>query len=202
MKDAKGIFGEIVTEIEKRLGSEHRPEQLPWTRAQVMTKSSDNVLIYPVTRTPQRENQFTWMIPVMRSEMVFVTYDRDPIDETKARDLKTIFAHHNAPPYSILEGKGFTNLYQMYYGVGSVLRMLETGRGDAWFTAKDLALFTIKDSEDKNKFSFGPPVVEGVLYIAASKKINPTLVKKYQYFFAELKADGSYDKICKKYLGN
>ena len=61
--------------------------------------------------------------------------------------------------------------------------MLETGRGDAWFTAKDLALFTIKDSEDKNKFSFGPPVVEGVLYIAASKKINPTLVKKISIFF-------------------
>jgi polar amino acid transport system substrate-binding protein len=43
-------------------GLDYKIELLPWVRAYNMALNRDNVLIYTITRTTERENLFHWIV--------------------------------------------------------------------------------------------------------------------------------------------
>lgn len=196
-----GIFPDIVAEIEKRLGTGHRPRELPWSRAQKYAMKNDNYLIFPLTRTVDREKQFTWIIEVMSYTMLFITVGGDPVDLETARSLKTILVHQDAPPYYVLDRKGFKNLDPHPYGAAPLAKMLVGGHGDAWFSDRNFAKYCVKGTPYEGKLVFGPPISEHQLYIAGSLNMAPDIVTAYRKAYKEIRTEGIVDKIMIKYLG-
>ncbi len=196
----RGIFTEIVSEIEKRTGTAHIPSLMSWSRAQKITQKTGNHLIYPLMRTPNREDKYQWIIEVMPSNLIFASIGGEPIDIEAARKLKKILVQENAPPHTVLKGKGFTNLHPLAFGAGTTPKMLEHNRGDAWFSAENIVRYTIRSSTSKDKYVFGPPIVSGMMYIACSREFPNGTIDAYRKAFEEIKADGTYDKILKKYI--
>lgn len=202
IKGGSGIFPDIIALIEKRLGTQHQPVELPWSRSQIYAKANDNYLIFPLTRTEGREKEYTWIVEVMSNSLAFVSIKGDPVDMESAKQLNKILVHQDSPPFQLLLDKGFANLHTKTMGAGIVfLKMLDKGHGDAWFCPPDLARYSAMGTEFENRLIFGPQVGKNKLYIAGSKKISPVIVSNYRRVFAELVAEGSIDRIMKRYRG-
>lgn len=202
IKGRSGIFPDIIAQIEKRLGTNHQPMELPWSRCQIYAKANDNSLIFPLTRTASREQEYTWIVEVMSNSLAFVSLRGEPIDMEAARKLDEILVHQDAPPYLILLDKGFSNLHTKPAGAGiDFLKMLATGHGDAWFCPPDLARYSARGTEFEGRLVFGPPVGENKLFIAGSKNISPVIVSRYRRAFGDLAAEGTIDIIMGRYLG-
>lgn len=197
-----GIFPDLVKEIEKRLGNNHQPQNLPWSRAQRMAKNNnDNYIIFPMTRTPNRENTYKWIVKVMPTQLVFGTLGPHQKDLETARDLHSILVHQDSPPYYFLAKKGFKNLTKSPFGVSAIPKMLEIGRADAWFTALAIMKYATHGTSLEGRLNFSPSVNEAWLYIAGSKNISEELANDYRMAFKTIKAEGMYDQIIQKYLG-
>lgn len=56
-----GLSTDIVKRIMDESGLDYKIELLPWARAYEMALNRDDVLIYTITRTTERENLFNWV---------------------------------------------------------------------------------------------------------------------------------------------
>ncbi len=203
MEGNTGIFADLITEIEQRLGKRHEPQYLPWSRAQeyVVNASQKNYLIFPVTRTPNREQLYKWVIKVMPVQLVFATMGPAPKTLEEASDYGVIIVQQNAPPEHFLNRHGFSNLSRISVGVGGAPKMLQIGRTDAWFSARDIIKYSIRGTPLQQRINLSEAMSEDWSYIAASRSFPKDLAHDYLTAFQEIKKDGTFKKILEKYLG-
>ena len=201
MDENTGIFQDIVIEIEKRLGTNNIPRELPLNRAlKYYALADENYIIFPLARTDSFEKDYTWIIDVMPFEIVFATVGGNPVDLETARGLKNILAYQDLPAYNFLVEKGFKNINIYPFGKSSPLTMLSNGRADAWCIERTFARFFAKGTPYDGKLVFGPPIFKTQLYIAGSKNIASEIVSDYRKVFEEIRTEGIEDKIMIKYL--
>ena len=196
-----GIFPDLANEIERRLGSSHKPKVLPWSRAQKYAKAESNILIFPLSRVPIREKHYKWIIKVMPIRFAFGSFKSPALDLDKARKLKRILVHQDAPPYYFLIERGFNNLFKKHEGVETMIGMLKAGRADAWFTSPVLMKYAIHGTSSEGHLNIGPSENEVWLYIAGSKDFPEKLANDYRLAFKAIKTSGMYEKIIQKYIG-
>ena len=108
MEGNTGIFQNIVKEIEKRLGTNKIPRNLPLNRAlKQYDLTNEKYILFPLTRTDAFENDFTWIVNVMPFEIVFATIGGDPVGLETARGFERILAYKDLPAHNLLVEKGF-----------------------------------------------------------------------------------------------
>ena len=61
-----GALGTLVREMALRLGEAPAIQFYPWTRAQSMVNTQTRTLILPLTRTPEREDSYRWLVRLYR----------------------------------------------------------------------------------------------------------------------------------------
>ncbi|MCW8950037.1 MAG: transporter substrate-binding domain-containing protein [Sedimenticola sp.] len=198
----QGFMVDIVREIERRLGSNRALQFLPWPRAIRNTRLSANHVIFPLTRTPEREAHFDWAIEVAPIELVFVTLSGQKLDLQQARTISSIAVQQNTPFEQYLRQQHFTNLVVTTNPAAIPIRMLRAGRVDAWFTARDLAGYSMKELFVSEPITYSAPITSGNVYIALSKEFPISLKTAYQETFAAMQADGTYQKIMDRYIRN
>ncbi len=194
-----GIIVDIINEIEKRIGTNVKIESLPWSRAQKMTQIGDNFLSFPLARVPKRENKYVWVIDVMPSDLVFATLDGKPMDMDMARRAKKIIVQQDTPPEYFLRANNFLNIDSVTKSA-SIPKMLHLNRGDAWFGDMNVTKSTVRNTPYEQRMTYGPSVKNNHIYLGASLNISKTLVDKYSRTFNEIKQDGTYARIMKRYL--
>ena len=193
-----GFFVEIVSHIEDRLGTNRPIDFFPWPRAQMLAGTQGNRLIFPLTRTPQREDYFNWLIDVASLDYVFITLDGKEISLKEARKLDRITVQQSTPFESFLKAQGFTNIVSSPNASDTHIRLLTAGRVNAWFTAKDLADYALLENNILNA-TFSEPIETSRVYIATSQEFPAELAENYRRIFAELKSDGTVDHILRQY---
>ncbi len=62
-----GFATDILREV-TQAGLDHHIQFLPWPRALLHVKHDPNTLIYTISRTPEREQQFEWIGPFARHQ--------------------------------------------------------------------------------------------------------------------------------------
>lgn len=195
-----GIMADIVHEIERRLKRNNKSTNLPWSRAQKNALASSNHIIYPLTRTTNRETKYTWIIKVMPSTLAFATIGGKGVGLEEAKKADSVLVHQDSPPFYFLDKHGFKNLQKIADGGKPILRMMEYGRSKIWFAETNIARYVSKGTKLEGKLVFGPPQSSYWMYIAGSKNISKEIVRDYQRVFKTIKADGTFDKIMNKYM--
>jgi len=195
-----GFLVEIVSLIEDRLSTSRSAQYFPWARSQMIVATQENKIIFPLTRTPEREPHYDWIIDVAPIEYVFVTVDGRQLSLEEARGLKRISVQQSTPFESYLKRNGFKNLISSPMPGENHLRLLMAKRTQAWFTAKDLAQYAVLNY-GLQKVTISDPVKTARVYIATSKKFPPKLKREYQRIFNELLEDGTIAYILKQYRG-
>ncbi len=194
-----GFMVEVVKEIERRLGSERPIEFIPWSRSLRLAMREPDYIIFPLTRTQEREPHYQWTINVAPIEMLFVTLDGKPLSLAQAKGLSRISVQQDTPFEQFLELNGFENLLALTDPGPQHIRLMEIGRTEAWFTAKDLAIYTWNEQKAITPLTFGDVVYRSDVYIATSKKFPTRLASDYQRVFKEMIEDGTLEEIMTAY---
>lgn len=193
-----GIFIEVMQEVGKRLNQTYVVDFYPWTRAQHIATRKDGIIIFPLTRTPEREDLYQWLYPIAPIELVFVSHFSKKMDLETAKKLGQIIVQNSTPAEAFLRARGFNNLVITPMAAARNIVLLQRERVDAWFTGKGFAEYMIAQNQVHN-LHISAPVLSSDLYVAASKSMPVEQAAALRHVLKELVQNGTVESILQKY---
>jgi polar amino acid transport system substrate-binding protein len=199
--DSHGILGEVAFKAAAIAGYELRLVSLPWARAQKDVQTGSDRLIVPLSRTPEREDNYTWIAPIMTMDRAFFTLN-EPV-ESFAEAKKTyglIAVGMGSAQEQKLRDEGFRDdqIYPLKIGENPA-QMLLRGRVDAWFNGVPESQYIWRQLSGR-PLKMSPPVMTADLYLACSKSCNPALVDSLSQAVEGLRRDGTINQLIDDYL--
>lgn len=198
--DKPGAAVEIVNEMAKRAGIAAVVKFEPWARAQADAQSGHDVAILPLTRTPERESKYTWIVPLLSDQLYLQTIrtDLDIPSLAKAGTL-SIATLRNTPQEDLLRQAGLSKL-ELVNDEDAGAKMLKAGHVDAWFTRGMVASFTYaQNGGDPKQLVRSAETETPPMYLGGSPDFPKATAEKLSQALASMKADGSYDRILQAY---
>jgi len=193
---------EIVTEIQRRVGSNEKIEVYPWARAYKMALEEENIVLFSTTYTKDRHDKFKWIGPLAKKRDILVAKKSSGIEINSLEDakkVKRIGTLRDDTRELLLKSLGFSNLESVSDEQQNAKKLI-LGRIDLW-AYKIPGLKTICDlSEvDYDELKEVYHLREIEVMIAFSKKTSDQIVQKWRDAFNEMLADKTILKIKKKW---
>lgn len=189
---------DIVKEIQKRVGSHEQIKIYPWARAYQMALRLENIILFGMTRTSERENKFKWIGPIARKRDILVARKESGIKILSLEDakkVKQIGAIRGDAKEIYLKSMGFTNIVPTHDELKNIQKLMHD-RIDLW-VYKQPGLKTICDLAgiDINELEEVFNLREFDISIAFSKKTPEPTILKWHKAFNEMSTDGTIEKI-------
>ena len=198
-----GATTAVVREITRRLGIAEGIQVMPWTRGYKLLCSEANVVLFTTALTQKREPLFHWVGPLYTVRLGFYARKSDAlrIDSLEAaKQVGAIATYKDDFREQLLTSLGFSNL-DSSKSPESNLRKLVSGRVDLWFYDN------IGPYQVAREAGIDPNEIEEVFtyqqhfsYIAISKQTSPVIVKQWQAALDEMKEDGTFWWLTRKWL--
>lgn len=198
-----GSSAEVVREILRRHGRKEHIQVLPWARAYRRLEMEPNVMLFSTVRTEQRKPLFRWVGPLNEFRMGFYARKGSRIRIESIEDAKKVGAiatYKDDFREQMLKKMGFSNL-DSSNSPASGLRKLIAGRVDLWFFGNISApRIAAENGIDINAIEEIFPVKRNLTYLAFSKETPGDVVQQWQETLDEMKADGTYHWLVRKWL--
>ena len=193
---------EIVHELMERTGCKAEIEPQPWARAYGTALTRPNVVIFPITRTEERDALFHWVGPLFRVQWSFFARKGSGIvinSLDDARKVGSIGTYFNDARDRFLLDQGFTNLDRSSSDATNY-RKLEYGRLDL-IVGSNTGLAAMADAEgiDPDNFEEVFPLKEVDLYLALSLKTDPEVVAAWQEALRQMREDGTLRRVIQRW---
>ncbi|WLG48081.1 ABC transporter substrate-binding protein [Pseudomonas sp. FP1742] len=196
-----GMVGEAVLTAIANAGYVAHVHELPWARSQKHVSETQDSLIAPLSRTPEREDRFTWIASIMPMERAFFSLDR-PVNsfEQAKKTYRVIGVGLGSAQEEILRAQGFRDdqIHPLTIG-DNPAQMLLKGRIDAWFNGIPESLY-IWPKLTEHKLFMSPVMSNAELYLACSKQCSAQLVQDLRKAVETLRNDGTLARIQQRYL--
>ncbi|BBO87425.1 substrate-binding periplasmic protein [Desulfosarcina ovata] len=200
-----GLSTEIVTAVLDRAGLSAKFYLYPWKRAIVTAADQKDVLIYPLMRIKERENNFIWVAPVFNAEIsLYKLKKRTDITITSLDDARkyTIGVLRGAAMHQHLLSHGFVDNQQ--------LRIFGSNRKSVELLFKEridlIADNPMVVSYEAQKVGFSMTETQKVLhlfeneaYMAFGKGSSEKYVERLKKALEHLRSEGTIETICEKY---
>lgn len=195
-----GVAHELVEEMSTRTGIDIQIEYLPWARAQTTVQETPNTILFSATRSAAREDLYSWITLMAEPREVFVSTSRVINSLEEANDAGSIVVLDNTPRHGRLTEAGLTNI-ETAREAQLAARMLNGGRVEAWYTFDHRAAFVFKsEGFDPTTLVFGEAQRSPKNWMAAHPDFDPSIAAQLDAAMAEIRADGTYDAILKRYI--
>ena len=177
-----------VKSLLRKAGLEAEFKVFPWARAFKLAQQQQNTLIYPMVRTPEREEQFIWLGKLLSFKISVIVVEPsisnlDSLNEVKQLSLGLM---RNDYVHQLFQSEGFIEgeHYQLSSDLTQLISLLYSGKITAMVA--DLPLLKVMAlalgySPESLKAIYDLPGQEVDVYLAASKNTSPTLVKKLRH---------------------
>ena len=195
--DPPGVLHEIMDELSSRAGIKQRPIFHPWNRSLLSVTVKPNKMLFPLGRTPERENKVTWVVQLLQISIGFVSLSKPINTLDEARKLR-ITVYPNSSMSSFLKSNGLARLDLDTAPISA--NKLAFGRVDAWYAPLPEALWTWKLQGRHQPLSIGEPIEQTQVWLAASKSFPQEIIQRYQKAMMELKKNGRHAQIIGKYF--
>jgi polar amino acid transport system substrate-binding protein len=195
----RGVIHDAVVEMARRVGHSGRIEYMPWFRAQEIAQSEPGVGILALTRSPEREDKYLWMVKIMDDDLVLVGAPGvDVSDLSKVRDRPVgVLASSGAE--ALARGLGLAKVSPQREEWMNARRMKER-RIDAWIAPRAMVIHAVREvGGNLDVLQFGQVIRTSHLYLAASKDLPEAQARKWQAAFAAMQADGTMAAILRRY---
>mgnify|MGYP000905289697 CR=1 FL=1 len=198
----KGSTTEIVRAIFKQAQLDPQFKLYPWARTYKLAENNPNTFIYSIGRSPEREDKFIWLIPVVKFKLGFVKLSSRTDIEIKHLDdaKKWIIAaqrHDMATDY--LEEHGFdkSNHLILTTDIQSSWQLLISGKVDLVIDVKHAVPMTSKlinlpANYLTYEYAIADLQIEG--YLAANKNSNPDIINQVKAATAIISQTALYQK--------
>lgn len=205
-----GFSTEVIEAVLKEINVQCDFQVMPWARAYSTALHSENVLIFSILRTPEREPLFKWIGVVSPPDSSYLFALRE-------RKLK-IGSLSDALNYKIgtingdareqyLESKGFVKGLQLHGNAlpRTTYEKLKLGRVDLWAMSELVALDLVRQ-EGANpdqvlvRALHLSEMGSGGSYMAFGPKTDDQLVERFRKGLETVKAHGIYAALHKKWF--
>ncbi|HOM14655.1 MAG TPA: transporter substrate-binding domain-containing protein [Rubrivivax sp.] len=195
----RGIVFDVVTALAQRVGQSAVIEFMPWHRAQQIAMSEPDVGILALTRTPEREDKYRWLVKILTDDLVLVGgrgVDVSSLDKVKDRPTGVLL---RSGAQALLEGKGFSRIVPAPEEWMNARRLRER-RIDAWLAPRLMVIYAYREiGGDPASLDIGAIVRPSEIWLAASKSLPDAQARQWQQAFEAMRADGSYERIVAEY---
>ncbi|WP_338668274.1 substrate-binding periplasmic protein [Pseudodesulfovibrio methanolicus] len=193
---------DLVRELMDRTHCTAAIEPMPWARAYDIALNKPGVVLFPTTRTEERDPRFYWVGPIFRVRWCFLARKGSGVTIRcldDARRVGSIGTYFGDARDRYLAGLGFTNL-QRAASDATNYRKLEYGRLDL-IVGSDTGLESMADAAGIDPNNFEPVFVlkEVDLYVALSHGTAPETVDAWQRAFRTMRDDGTLAGILNRW---
>ena len=196
---AMGLVYEVVREVARRVGNPQTVEFLPWPRAQEQAMAGPDVGILALTRTPEREQRYSWVFNVLTDDLVLAGLPGVELGDLAALKERPVGVLRMSGAEALLREQGFTQVAPAAEEWTNAQRLRER-RIDAWLGPGLMLRWAWRETGgDPAQLVIGQVVRPSEIWFAGSPDIAPEIVALWQRHFQALKADGSYDRITARY---
>lgn len=198
-----GQATELVHKVMRASGLSYEIRLLPWARAMRNTISGDNTLIFSIVRSPEREENFKWLVPIARDHYYLFgrANDTRPITAAHIRSGKhqvvcvfediscQLLRDFGLPDDAILAGIDITR--------ADAMKLVQTGRVD-FYVAGRLEFQSNAQNLGFKADTFSPRLyldASMTLYLAAGKKIKSKLEAAIVKGYESLLDQGTFEML-------
>lgn len=197
-----GLSTDVMSELTKRVGHNADFEVLPWARGYGLIQKKSGQILFSMTRTEAREDLFKWVGPVATNKWVFFAKKGSGLTIASLEDAKKVSkigAYKDDAAETFLKEEGFSNLDSVVNDELNVPKLM-AGRIDLWIVGELQGIYKAKAKGVSEDLEKAMDIKETQLYIAFSKETSDEDISIWQKALDDMKADGSYDALLKKYL--
>lgn len=196
-----GIVGDATQEAATRAGYTLHVIEEPWARAQQNVRKGADKLIIPLSRTPEREADYTWIAPIMTMDRAFFSLDKRVQNMQQAREtFARIAVGRGSAQEQKLRAEGFSDSQIYPFEIGeNPAQLLLMGRVDAWFNGIPETQVIWRNVSNRT-LQVSPSLMKTDLYLACSKQCNAVLVRHLRAAVEALRKDGTLERIKDVYL--
>lgn len=197
-----GLLVELVEAMSARAGQTSKVQFFPWARALAMASSQPRTAILPLTRTPEREANFQWLVRLYVQRFVFINNrPRPPINTLDSARQQRIVVLRGSPNYLQLMQNGFLpNQVVQASSTEEMQRFLERGLVDAIYGGDVINLEKVRSSgRQLADFQVGMVLASGDVWLAAGKGMEEAERSVLQAAYDSLQADGSLARLFARY---
>ncbi|WP_286234379.1 substrate-binding periplasmic protein [Thalassotalea sediminis] len=201
-----GAMVELINELIKELNIKANIVFMPWARAFNIAQNTENVFVFSMLRSADRESLFQWVgkIYTIRAHLASLANKHITLNSIEDAKAYKIGVTRNALAESYLKKRGFIENKNVYASptYNALWSNLLNGNTDMTFTNNIIwAPQVTKAGVDPKSISLIYEITDfaSEMYLAASKTTDTALVKKAAIALEKIKADGRYDKILKKW---
>ncbi|WGL59750.1 transporter substrate-binding domain-containing protein [Pigmentibacter sp. JX0631] len=197
-----GLGTELLIELLKRANFSYNITVLPWARAMIQVQNEENSILYSVARTPEREDLYKWVGPIIKNRWVFIARNDfkqkiTTLDQVKKyivggyiSDGFTNFLLHNG-------FKRGENLDIAFNQRNNILK-LEKKRIDLLAIGEIQGKWLAKQMHISNIHSVFS-VKEIKIFIAFNKKTSDLVINNLNSILLKMKTEKGVTDIYKKY---
>ncbi|MFH1981462.1 MAG: transporter substrate-binding domain-containing protein [Pseudomonadota bacterium] len=198
-----GFSVDIAAEILKRLGIDAPVHVQPWVRAYKTALETPNVVLFSVARTPEREEKFNWIGPLLVSHNGFYARKGHGLHIKTLDDVRRVgaIATYRADARDQeLTGQVYTNLDRSD-SPDACLKKLLGGRVDLWlFNSLSLPEITRRNGAALDDLELVIAYRQYDLYITLSRGTPDEVVEQWTRTLDAVKADGTFARLAVKWL--
>ncbi len=177
-----GFALEVMREMAKRSGLKIDIEMIAWRRGQEEIKNTPNTMGFHLFRTPDREASYAWHFSILELKVSFVSM-RKPVNSMEEAKAARVVVVAGTPQETEIKKAGAPNV-EVVDKVEAAIRMLESGRVDAFYTIAERASYAWAEAGyPLDKLVVGKPQRTDQLFIASNKQMPAGSMEKLKAAF-------------------
>lgn len=196
----RGVLHDLVKELARRVGHSGRIEYMPWYRAQEIARQGPRVGILALTRSPEREPHYQWLVELLQDDLVLVgSPGVDVSDLARVKD-RPVGVLERSGAEALARSLNFSKLSPQREEWMNAKRMKDR-RIDAWIAPRAMVVHAVREVRGNlDVLQFGQVIRTSRLYLAASPDLPGAEAAQWQAAWAAMQADGSAATIVRQQM--
>jgi len=200
--EAPGMLVELVELMASRTQHPVKVMFYPWVRAVSIAQGEPRCAILPLTRTPEREAKYQWLVRLYPQRFAFITPTAkkavNNVDD--ARKLKIVVLRGSPNVAQLLSHQIDTTNIVEESSVEMMLKDIDNGIADAIYGGDVINMETVRATGRKvQDYHVGMVLESGDIWLAASSGFTQPEIDALREAYKALKNDGTYNRLLKKY---
>jgi polar amino acid transport system substrate-binding protein len=198
-KGTQGALHEMVSELLRRTRVPGKIEFVPWQRAVYLSTKLSRTAIFPLTRSPEREQRYRWLARLYHEHFLFMSIKGRQFDvlqplQGKDRRVGVLRGSHALKD---LRDAGFSRIVEAS-SVDENLRYLRRGIVDAVFGDRSIYRASL-EGRTSDHYVMSAPLRSTTTWLGGSLDFSDADAAQFQKAMKEMMDDGTYAQILKKY---